>query len=108
MASKNPPSKIYIFSDDSLWVKQQSYFSLNPGLFEFINNKDELETLACMSLCCAGAICANSTFSWWGAFLGAYSIYSPVYIPERWISEPVHDLFPEEWIVVNVSEYTNV
>jgi hypothetical protein len=102
MASSNPPSKIYIFSDDSSWVNQQSYFTSGDGFFQVIDSQDELETLACMTLCCAGAICANSTFSWWGAFLGSYSVRNPVYVPERWISIPVHDLFPEEWTVVKL------
>jgi hypothetical protein len=106
MASKNPPSKLYIFSDDSSWVNQQPYFTSGSGLFEVIDSQDELETLACMALCCAGAICANSTFSWWGAFLGAYSVRSPVYVPEQWISIPVHDLFPDEWIVLKAADYT--
>jgi hypothetical protein len=107
MSSKNPPSKIYIFSDDISWVKQQGYFTSRTELFEVVDSQDELETLASMALCCAGAICANSTFSWWGAFLGAYSIHSPVYVPERWISDTIHDLFPEEWTAVKVTDYTN-
>ena len=59
-------------------------------------------TLALMSLCKAGAICANSTFSWWGAFLGAHGVRAPVFVPERWIGGdklPVA-LFPDEWHVV--------
>ncbi len=107
MGSKNPPSKIYIFSDDIPWVKQQGYFTSNPRLFEVVDTQDELETLASMALCCAGAICANSTFSWWGAFLGAHSVHSPVYVPERWISDPIYSLFPEEWTIVKVTDYTN-
>jgi hypothetical protein len=106
MASSNPPSKIYIFSDDSSWVKQQSYFTSGSGLFDVIDCQDELETLACMTLCCAGAICANSTFSWWGAFLGSYSVRSLVFVPEHWISITVYDLFPDEWIVLKQSDYT--
>jgi hypothetical protein len=54
-----------------------------------------------MSLCKGGAICANSSFSWWGAFLGSYSERNPVIIPKRWIknnsSDPI-DMFPSEWI----------
>jgi hypothetical protein len=107
MASKNPPSKIYIFSDDSPWVKQQDYFTSGSGLFEVIDSKDELESIACMSLCCAGAICANSTFSWWGAFLGSYSVRSPIYVPGRWISDTIYDLFPEEWSVLGENDYLN-
>lgn len=53
-----------------------------------------------MSLCYSGAICANSTFSWWGAFLGAYSQRNPVFVPRNWIREKIWNLFPEEWIII--------
>jgi hypothetical protein len=52
-----------------------------------------------MSLCNSAAICANSTFSWWGAFLGAYEMRNPVIVPKKWINEPyAENLIPEEWI----------
>jgi hypothetical protein len=92
--------KIYVVSDDMDWVRSQPFFQ--NELFTFYETKDELMTLALMSQCKAGAICANSTFSWWGAFLGAHAVRAPVFVPERWIggtSLPVA-LFPEEWTVV--------
>lgn len=91
---------IYVVSDDMDWVRVQPFFQ--NSLFTPYDSKDELMTLALMSLCKAGAICANSTFSWWGAFLGAHGLRAPVLIPERWIggdSLPVA-LFPEEWSIV--------
>ena len=52
-----------------------------------------------MSKCHAGAICANSSFSWWGAFLGAYEKRNLVFIPRDWIRNcKVDCLFPDEWI----------
>lgn len=90
--------KIYVISDDIDWVKQQDFFK--KEIFELYENSDELETLALMSLCYGGAICANSTFSWWGAFLGAYSQRNPVFIPTNWIREKIWNLFPEEWIII--------
>lgn len=99
LLQKNPLiRKILIFSDDPDWVKQQEPFKM--GLFEFVDNPHELETLALMSLCEAGAICGNSTFSWWGAFLGAYGKRNPVLIPRNWINQPCDFLFPPEWIKV--------
>jgi hypothetical protein len=93
-------TKINVFSDDIEWVKQQPFFQ-NP-LFDFIEEANELKSLAFMSECKGGAVCANSTFSWWGAFLGCYEKRNPVIVPKRWICDPIYDLFPKEWIVLDV------
>ena len=93
------PKRIYVLSDDMEWVKQQPLFQTNP-IYSLFESADEIETLAFMSLCTNGAICANSTFSWWGAFLGSYGKRNPVIVPSRWIAEHVEKLFPDEWIVI--------
>ena len=94
------PSRIYIVSDDIPWVLQQEFFTSNP-LFSIVDAPlNELQTMALMSRCTKGAICSNSTFSWWGAFLGPYASRSPIYIPEKWICDPIVSLFPPEWICV--------
>ena len=90
--------KILVVSDDMEWVREQEFFK-DPK-FELFDCNDELETLSVMSSCKAGAICANSTFSWWGAFLGAYFYRKPVYVPKRWISHTIVSLFPAEWIII--------
>lgn len=86
---------IYIMTDDVPWAKQQDIFK--SKLFQIIEDKNELETFHIMTQCHAGAICANSTFSWWGAFLGAHSMKTPVIIPKKWISLSIVDLFPKDW-----------
>ncbi len=95
----NSVQTLYIFSDDIEWCRKQTVFQTPKSVFvpETLN---EIESLALMSLCTEGAICANSTFSWWGAFLGAYAKHSPVIVPSRWICDPIVSLFPEEWIVL--------
>jgi len=90
--------KILVFSDDINWVKSEPFFSSN--IFEIYDSDDELETLAHMTKCTAGAICANSTFSWWGAFLGAHGKRNPVYVPQKWIADLVISLFPKEWTIL--------
>ena len=105
---------ILIFSDDTAWVEEQEFFKSER--FQIIRGLDELESLALMSLCTEGAICSNSTFSWWGAFLGAHGLRKKVIVPERWIDPNVFNtetwptspqgakvppLFPEEWIILS-------
>jgi hypothetical protein len=46
-----------------------------------------------MSLIKAGAIIANSTFSWWGAIFNAETV---IY-PKRWMFSEIFDLFPPQW-----------
>jgi len=53
-----------------------------------------------MSLCEKGAICANSTFSYWGAMLGAHSSGNTVIVPKDWCKDPPICLFPDEWLIV--------
>ncbi len=91
-------NKILVLSDDPEWAKSQEVFKMS--IFECVDMPNELDALALMTLCEAGAICANSTFSWWGAFLGTYGKRNPVIIPRNWINQPCKDLFPEEWIVI--------
>jgi hypothetical protein len=97
------PNQIWVFSDDPDWVKAQPYFC-EGGLFRICESKHELECMALMTLCDLGAICANSTFSWWGAFLGC-GPKGKVFVPQRWICDPVEALFPEGWNVVSEAEY---
>ena len=93
----NVKNRIFVVSDDIEWIKKMKIFK--DKMFFHIENLDEIETMALMSLCEGGAICSNSTFSWWGAFLGAYEKRNPVFVPKKWISikNDMTDLFPKEW-----------
>lgn len=90
----------WIFSDDIAWCQEQTYFTDLPNVC-FIEEPDECKALALMTLCYGGFICAASTFSWWGAFLGAYSLRSPCIVPKQWMKGHNTDhLFPTEWIQI--------
>ena len=91
-----PDVRILVFCEDVEWYASQSFFQCDR--FERVESSDELECLQLMSECKAGAICANSTFSWWGAFLGAYGDRAPVFVPTHWINWHVYSLIPDEWI----------
>jgi len=94
-----PMKPVIIVTNDIDWVKNNEYFN-DTRYFEIFEG-NEIETLALMSLCTAGAICANSTFSWWGAFLGTHSERNTVIIPNNWVGDNIHCLFPKEWVAID-------
>jgi hypothetical protein len=96
MLKNNKVEKIFILSNDIEFVKKQNYFFENKKFYIY-ENDNEIEALSLMSLCLKGSICSNSTFSWWGAFLGAYKYRNDVFIPKNWIKLDIDDLFPKEW-----------
>jgi hypothetical protein len=86
-----------VFSDDIDWCKEQ----FKGPNFTFAENDSDILDLYLMSLC-KHNIMANSTFSWWGAYLNQNSNKKVVY-PNKWFgpansSLSTCDLFPEEWI----------
>ncbi len=92
--------EIIIFSDDPKWCMQQKLFESDRFMVSETNNN-------CLDMClmtlCSGHIIANSSFSWWGAWL---SNSQKVIAPSGWFegSNNEHldtkDLIPENWIIV--------
>jgi hypothetical protein len=60
--------KCIVFSDDIGWCKN-NLLSIHNAIFEFSEGRNEFEDLSLMASC-SHHIIANSTFSWWGAYLG--------------------------------------
>lgn len=92
--------KFFIFSDDIEWVRK-NFPKKYPAVF--VSNPDipDYEELALMSLCKHNII-ANSTFSWWGAWLNN-NPSKIIIAPQKWFndaSENTKDLIPSSWIVL--------
>lgn len=91
----------FVFSDDLNWVRANLYLDY-PTTFVVHNDASrDYEDLRLMSQC-KHHILANSTFSWWGAWLGN-SPKSQVIAPCRWFNTPdidTRDLIPSEWQIV--------
>jgi len=86
----------YIFSDDILWCKKNLTFFKNSY---YVENNKMSQDLELMSLC-KNHITANSTFSWWGAWLGN-SKSGITITPKSWFTDkdyPIRDLIPQGWI----------
>lgn len=90
--------KIFLISDDIDWCVSQDFFKEISPIY--IEESDPVNVLALMCEIKDGAIIANSTFSWMGAYLGTGLKSNSVYYPTKWFEDKNPDLFPEEWIRV--------
>ena len=106
MKVKRP--KYLVFSDDINWCKE-SFSHLNNSMqrFEFSEGRNTLQDLTIMASC-GHHIIANSTFSWWGAYLGHNPdriVVSPSaktwFGPSAGVKKPVVDLIPPHWIQIH-------
>jgi hypothetical protein len=94
-----PESKFYIFSDDLTWAKGNLYFIEQPVFVELSQGTPDHEEMYLMSRCKHNII-ANSSFSWWGAWLNQ-NPNKIVIAPNRWFNDPsinTSDLIPMSWL----------
>lgn len=89
----------FVFSDDPEWTRVNLKLPY-PATFVDHNPPEKgYEDLKLMSLC-KNHIIANSSFSWWGAWLNPDSDKT-VIAPDRWFNQEdidTTDLLPETWI----------
>lgn len=95
----------YVFSNDVNWVREHLLKVFEKEAeFVFVDNseitKSPVADLFLMSLC-KHQIIANSTFSWWGAWLNK-NPKKIVIAPKNWyngdLNKTTEDLIPAEWI----------
>ena len=91
-------NNIFIFSDDINWCKENLKFDN----MVFVDGNDDVEDLWIMSMCNHNII-ANSSFSWWGAWLNN-NPDKKIIAPKKWFGDSVNinsnEIIPDEWIKI--------
>lgn len=98
MAERVENPHFFIFSDDMTWVKNELALDFPCQYIEHNKGSESYNDMRLMSLC-RHHIIANSSFSWWGAWLNPRSD-KIVVAPQKWfVKENITtDLYPPAWI----------
>jgi hypothetical protein len=92
---ENP--QFFVFSDDTQWVKASLQLAYPCHYVDFNTGADSYMDMRLMSMC-KHHIVANSSFSWWGAWLNPRTD-KIVVAPQRWfVARDSGDLVPGDWI----------
>lgn len=98
IGARVPSPSWFVFSDDISWVKEHLAF---PGEVTYVSGHSisDAEELSLMAACKHNII-ANSSFSWWGAWLNQ-NREKIVIAPDPWFDtkkDEHKDLIPDSWI----------
>ena len=93
----------YIFSDDPEWVKNNIIIDYSSEIINWNLGRESYIDMYLMSICKHNII-ANSSFSWWGAWLNS-NPQKIVIAPKKWfanegISTRTNDLIPKAWMQI--------
>lgn len=94
-----PNPVLYFFSDDIGWVKDNFIHNFNVRYIDFNKGSCSWKDMYLMTLC-KHHIIANSSFSWWGAWLGS-DINKVVIAPKRWFLKAnvnAQYICPSSWL----------
>lgn len=89
----------YIFTDDINWVKKEFHLDFPYKIVGWNTGDQAYRDMQLMSYCKHNII-ANSSFSWWGAWLNK-NPEKVVIAPKNWFNERdwnTEDIIPKEWI----------
>jgi hypothetical protein len=96
-----PQLKLYVFTDDPKWVKENLALPIPYTLISGVQTRSMYEDFQAM-LSCKYHIIANSSFSWWTAWLSARE-GKKVVAPKEWFKNgpsDTADLIPKSWLIV--------
>jgi hypothetical protein len=114
----------FVFTDDMNWCKSQEFFkqkrflfneNINRYSYQTVDGKGQMQNTLlpqvdlCLMSLCSGGVIANSSFSWWGAWLqnNRGKIIAPN--PEKWFGSAMthldtSDIIPDRWITQDWSK----
>lgn len=96
IAGTEKSMELFVFSDDIAWCRENLSFGYPV---HFMETNSAYEDLYLMSQC-RHHIIANSSFSWWGAWLNDRS-NKIVVAPKQWFLDPsvnTSDIIPAAWV----------
>ena len=98
MAARIPDMRLFVFSDDPEWGRAHLPQRADTVFIDPNPDDREFEDMHLMARC-RHHILANSSFSWWGAWLNP-SPDKCVIAPARWtlIQAEINDRLPASWI----------
>jgi hypothetical protein len=101
--------QVLVFSDSIDWCKEQEIFKSDRFMFSESEDKYDDGALVpyidlCLMSLCSHAIIANSSLSWWGAWLQK-NPNKKVVAPKKWFGPSYHyhdtkDLYLENWVLI--------
>lgn len=90
----------YLFSDDINWVEENLQLE-NRCIIDWNQGEDSWQDMYLMS-CCRHHIIANSSFSWWAAWLNPNK-NKIVLTPNKWFNHTdAVGIVPKSWIKIPV------
>ncbi len=100
LSEKKRNCKFFIFSNDIDWCRMNFSF-LGDCEYVFWNTGKHSYFDMFLMTKCKNNIIANSTFSWWGAYLNENED-KIVVAPEKWVNQAgkLEDIVPEKWIQI--------
>lgn len=98
IAERVPHPHFFVFSDDIAWVKDNLKIDFPYQYVDHNHGPESYNDMRLMSMCQHHVI-ANSSFSWWGAWLNPSS-EKIVIAPKKWFAVDVNtrDLYPHGWV----------
>ena len=100
IAERTQSPEFFVFSDDIAWAKDNIGIEYRCHYIDHNRGVESYNDMRLMSLC-QHHIIANSSFSWWGAWLNRHQ-EKTVVAPSKWFANNylAGDLLPDTWVTL--------